>query len=158
MALRVAAALIALPVLGLAALGAHGLLTGARPPMPLRTEEVVIPPPSRALPREWTATLELKEMPTEFRWEWAADCPAARLSGTTTMWVTARSLFGQPINWIRIFGRRVLVNTGPQGASTSTQIRSDGLALYLEERYSEVLGAARAPYALERPLILAKCP
>lgn len=153
-------AALAVPVIGLAVFGARGLATGS--PVTAgapRTEEVVIPPPSRALPREWTGTAEGKDIPPVFRGEWAADCAAARLNGSGILTVSARTLFGQPVNWVRAIGRRVLVNTGPEGASMSTQIRSDGLVLFLEDRVAEVFQsrAERAAFSPERPAILSKC-
>lgn len=73
--------------------------------------------------------------------------------------VSALSLFGQPVNWVRTRGGRVLANTGPDGRSLSTQIRSDGLVLFLEERFAEVpqTSAERASYSSERPVVLSKC-
>ena len=154
--------LLTVPVIGLAALGARGLLT--KPPTavatgPQRTEEIVIPPPSRALPREWTMVAERRDIPAAIRGEWSADCAIARLDGTGMLPVTARSLFGQPVNWVRVVGSRVLVNTGPEGASASTQIRTDGLVLFLEERFTEFVQtrAERPAFSPQRPTILSKC-
>ncbi len=75
------------------------------------------------------------------------------------MTVTAKSLFGTPVNWVRAIGNRLLVNTGPGGDSASTQLRTDGLVLYLEERFTEsvLTRAERATYSPEKPVVLSKC-
>lgn len=153
-------ALVALiaPILGLAALGAYGLAVPAHRPSSLAAIESA-PPPSRILPREWTEAIERPDIPAAFHGEWAGDCAAARINGTGTMAVAAGSLFGQPVNWVRVIGSRILVNTGPDGASVSTRIRSDGLVLHLEERFTETVErrAERATFSPERPAVLSKC-
>jgi hypothetical protein len=159
---RLSLAAVAIPVLALAGLGAYGLaVPGTRAPAAVApgTAEIVIPPPSRALPREWTGIPQAAEIPPVFQGEWSASCTAARLDGAGTMTVTSQSFFGQPVNWVRVAGPRALVNTGPRGASKSTLVHSDGLALFLDDRFAEDVqtNAERARFSPEHPAILAKC-
>lgn len=157
---KLAVAAVVLPVLGLALFGARALTVGGAGPLPVpAAQEVVIPLPSRALPREWVGAKEQKDVPWIFQGNWSADCSAARLDGGRLMTVGGRSLFGAPVNWVRAIGNRLLVNTGPDGDSMSTQIRTDGLVLFLEDRFTETVlpGAGRVPYTPEKPMILSKC-
>lgn len=161
---RLALAALAAPVFGLAVLGAYDVAVPALAPLvsspaPAVPVAAAVPPPSRILPREWTGAAERRDIPAAFHGDWAGDCSAARINGTGTQAIAAGTLFGKPVNWVRVIGSRILVNTGPDGASVSTLIRSDGLVLYLEDRFTETVErrAERAAYTPERPAILSKC-
>ncbi|SMH52273.1 hypothetical protein [Azospirillum agricola] len=162
MAAKLAVAAVVLPVMGLALVGLH-TLTAARPPFsnpaPPPAAGAALPPASRTLPRDWVAARSQPEIPWLFQGDWAADCSALRLGGGRLMRVGPRTLFGSPVNWVLAVGNRLLVNTGPSGDSASTQLRSDGLVLFLEDRFTDAIltRAERPPYSPEKPLVLSKC-
>lgn len=159
-AAKLAVAVVVIPVVGLALFGARALMVGSAGPVSTPApQEVVIPLPSRALPREWVGAKEQKDIPWIFQGNWSVDCSAVRLDGGRLMTVGGRSLFGAPVNWVRAIGNRLLVNTGPDGDSMSTQLRTDGLVLFLEDRFTETAlsRAGRVSYTPEKPAVLSKC-